>query len=522
MEGTRMIKPGMEWPPKHYTPALAQVAHDSVWVTGDLNQIRAHTEQPAPRPYQSRAQFNGGIVGAAARGVFGKPHLGGSATVERHLPIAQELVEAKGSMMLGSPTAITVHQDDEGNTQAVEALARMTSSDEYAADLTHMGTRLSWMGWTFGRVAWNFDIDPDPWLEWVDADRAMPVFEWGRLKAVHFWDAWEHDKHVYRLIETHTLGRIEYALYEGTDDKLGHTVPYTDLPATEYLAQEGMLDSEGGMDTGIPWMTAWMIPNRDRNPQWRTDPQLRYLGMSDVQAAGHLLADVDKAYTELWHEMDAGRARLMVSEEYLQHGGPGTGEVFDWWRDVYPLAPGASADEAGRIERVQFDLRTQQYLDALEFPMVRAVGAWGLSAITVGMDPTATGAMTATEIRAKSDRTLNTFRTSARHIRAGLSVLETARLAIAAQRHNFPPPTKPVNVALVEPVQDTELDRAKTVQEWHAAEAVSLRHKVRTLHPEWDDTQVEAEVEEIRAEQRAMSPTDPFLLTPGPDIPVGE
>ena len=69
MEGTRMIKPGMEWPPKHYAPALTQVSHDSAWVTGDMNQIRAHTEKPAPRPYQSRAQFNGGIVGAAARGM---------------------------------------------------------------------------------------------------------------------------------------------------------------------------------------------------------------------------------------------------------------------------------------------------------------------------------------------------------------------------------------------------------------------------------------------------------------------
>lgn len=518
-----MIKPGMEWPPKPYTPALRQIAHDSAWVAGDLHQIRAHTPQPAPRPYTSRAQFNGGALGAVARGVLGRPHMGGSATVERHLPIVQELVEAKGSMMLGSPPAITVHPDDESNTHAVEALARMTGTDEYAAELTHMGNRLSGLGWSYGRVKWNTEVAPDPWLEWVDADNAMPEFQWGRCVAVHFWDTYRHDKHVYRLVESHRPGHIEYRLYRGKDDNLGMVVPYQEIPETEHLASVGLTE-DGIKPTNIPWMTAGLINNRDRNPRWRHDPLLRYMGMSDVQAAGGLLADIDKAYTELWHEIDSGRARLLISDGYLQNTAPGSGQVFDWWRDVYPLAPGAGADEPGRIERVQFDLRTKQYLDALEVPILRAVGAWGLSAITMDLDSSAASNMTATEIRAKSNRTLNTFRNTARHIRAGLSILETARLSITANIHGFKPPTRPVNVALVEPVHDTELDRAKTVEAWHASGSASLLHRVRTLHPELDEAQIEAEYEQIWAEKaresRLNAAVDPFLLTSGPDQPI--
>ena len=508
-----MFKPGMEWPPKPYARALNQIARDAAWLTGDLNQIREQTHQPAPRPYTSRAQFNGGLVGATARGVFGRPQItNGSATIERHLPLAAELAEAKGSMMLGHPPAFTLHPDDATNEKADEVLQAAVSTDQYAAALTQMGTRLSGLGWTYGKLVWNLDVDPLPWIEWVDPDQGVAEFANGRVTQIHFWDTYTHDRDTYRLIQTHRPGRIEYQLYKGTDVALGMTVPVTECPETEYLAD--MLDMDAGINTGTEWLTAVMIPNRDQNLHWRTDPLLRYYGMSDIQAASGLLQDVDKAYTELWHEMDSGRARLLISEEFMHHGGPGSGQVFDWWRDVYPLTQGGSPDEAGRIERVQFDLRTEAYLTALDFPIMRTIGAFGLSPITVGMDSTASGEMTATEIKARSTRTLNTFNTTARHLRSGLSAIETARLALTAHLHGFTPPTKPVNVALVEPVQETERDRSAMVQEWHSSDSASTRTRVRTLHPEWTKEEVEEEVAEILRERREGMPVDPFTLTP--------
>lgn len=499
------LTPNMAWPPATHTQAVASVQHDRRVLDG------THTTTQAPMPVTHRTQWNGGIVGGVSRAVLGRPaphH--GSATVKRHLPVAAELSEVVGDLLFGNAPRITA--DETEHPALLEALEAHTTTDQFAADLVEAGTSCSALGWVFGRVRWDTALDSHPWVEWLPADKGFATFTGNKLQEITFVDTYDQGKDVYRLTETHRPGEVEYSLWCGGTHTLGHRVPVTELAQTKHLAD--LLTQDSTIRTGSPLMTAVMVPNRAKNPAWATTPHLSMYGKSDIQFGGGIWDDIDKGYTDLWHEVDSARSRLLVSEDYLRNLGPGRGSVFDWWQDVYPLGPTATAEEPGRIERVQFDMRVDEYLKVVEYATRQAVGHFGLSPMTVGMDTTAGGDMTATEVARRERRTVNSWRARSRYWRAGLQHIMTAWAHVDAALNNYPAPQGLVTVAMVEPIQDTDADRARAAAEWATADAASTRTRVAHLHPEWSQAQIDEEVAEIERERGNGVPVDPFTLAP--------
>ena len=503
------------WPPKEYAPALAQVANDDAWLTLGGPGV---TTQVGPVVHPT--QFNGGLVGAGARALLGKPPSArGTISDQRHLDLASQLVDAKATMVAGKPPIVSLHEDDADNAKAIEALNALVGTDTFAAEYTTAVGKSGSHGWRFGRVVWNQQVYEHPWVEWVDADGGFSMRENGREVAVMFWDAHQgqKDTEVYRLFQLHVPGRIEYQLYLGDQNTVGRPVPFEEHQATAYLAD--LVDAESGFDTGIPpelgIITATMIPNGDVNPAWRSHPQLRYYGRSDVDKGRHVWADLDSVHSDFIHDVGSARARLFVNEGLLDNLKPGDGQWFDQMRDVYRIAESGTPSE-NQIERVQFQIRAEDYLRARNQLILDGVDAVGLSPITVGKDHDATGTMTAREITARSKKSLETFNKVARQERAGLSRILTAWLWLDADLNNYAPPTRPILVALHEPVDQTALELAEEIEALHRSDSISMWYRVRKAHPEWDEPEVNAEVERIRADLQAGMPTDPFSI--GMDI----
>lgn len=485
-------------------PALDQVDRDDAWVNGRIDRFRDLIAPTGPRPTGA---------GITSRMFGTKPRAGeGSAVTPRHLPKPWEVCVASADMLFGKPPAFTLHEDDESNEHAAEFLSRLTTSDEFAAMWHRAATYCNALGWVFPRLVWNQDISPDPWIEFVDADCAFAEWSFGQLTAVTFFeelpspDGRKHD--VWRLLQQHTKGRITYGLYCGTLDNLGRSVPFSEHPDTQHLVD--LADADGGVETGIDDMTATIIQAREGAPQWRKKPQLKNLGQSDISAAGDVWAEIDKAWTELWHEVESARGRLLVSEELLRSNGPGLGQSFEWARDVFKVTAGASADERPTIEQVQFQLRVEKYVMALDAAERKAMDAVGLSPITMGQTD-GTVAVTATEVAAHSRKTINTTAAKSRMWRRGGSQIITACVNMHAALSGYPPLTRPVNMSIAEPIEETQLDKANTVKAWRDADAASTLTVVTHLHPEWTPEQCKEEVARIMDER---NPVDPFLLSP--------
>lgn len=500
--------PHTPWPPAPIRPALQQVSSDSAWLEGDVARFSHLTTNPVGTPSP-----RGGLLGALAgsTGPSRRPGTAGTIT-DLHLPMPYRMATASADLLVGTPPGFTLHESERGNEKATEFLNRLTTTDEFAADLHRSFTYSAGLGWTFGRVVWNEAVQPDPWIDWVDADQGWAEWQHGRVSAITFWtelpDPDGKDRVRWRSLERHEIGMISYGLYKGSDLDLGARMPLTAHPETQHL--HGPTHGSGTLKTGVNTPTAVLLPNTEGNPRWRKSPQLRKLGISDIQKGGTVWGVIDRIWGETVRELDAARARLLVSEELLDDDGPGRGQSFDMGRDVFTLGQTADPNAGGKIEKVQFDFRIEKFEQALDLAKAEALQAVGLSALTVGMESPG-AAMTATEIEAKSTATMNTWAGKARLARAGLSALATGAVAVHAGIHGYAPPERPVDVSLQDPIQETELDRTQAARNLREARAASTRYLVRRLHPEWTPEQVDEEVAEIRTED---GPTDPFILPP--------
>lgn len=500
----------MPWPPKPWRIADRATRENTAWLTGDIPAIRNYTRPPAtPRPYRSRAQYNGGIIGATTRAFLGRPQAStGSGTIERHINVASELVEIISDLLFSNE--VTVAAPESWNSTLGENLARMVEADQFTADLVDAGRSCSAYGWVFARIRWDA-TSRHPWVEWVRADRGMATWEGNRLTEITFVDTWERKGDVFRLLETHRVGEIERTLWKGDDNNLGFNVPYTDLEETAYLADLPGLKNGTTIATCSPYLTAWQVQNRARAEQWQDLPHLCHYGQSDITAGGALWAEIDTAYTELWHELDSARARLLVSEDYMRTLDPGHGSVFEYFRDVFPL--GSASPELGSqppIQNVQFDLRVEKYITVLNFLIRRAAAVFRLSPTTIGLDDGQGPAMTAKEIMARERRTINAWRARSRYWRTGLQNILLAWADIDAMLNGLPGPQEPPHITLVEPAQDTDSDRAERVTAWATSGFCSVETGVRHLHPEWGEEEIATEVAAINRERGLVEPVDPF------------
>lgn len=516
-----MPAPNTPWPPKDYEAALETIRRDDALLSGDVDVINERRAKQYGRPYQHRSQYNGGVVGSVSRAFFGKPHNGTqdrSHLVTHHLPIADELTTALADYMAGKPPQAKLSAEDEGNVQAAEALDRLVTSDRFAADWWGAVYRAGSHGWVFGRVVWNQEVDPHPWIEWVDADNGMAEFDNGRQVAVLFWDSYRHDDDVYRHMQRHTPGQIEHHLFKGSDTNLGMVVPFDEIPETAYLADLAELRDGTILPTGTNWVTADMLNNYRPRHSWRQKKLLRYYHTSDVGRGADIFENIDHNWSQLQHEVEAARGRLFVSEELLESDGPGQGSYLDWFRDVYKASMSANVDAKPTFEQIQFDMRVEQYLTLIDSGIRKAVSALGLSPFTVDMDAQATGDMTATETRARTKRTRATADTKGRHERAHLSHILTAYLHLDALLNGYAPPTNPVIVSLPDQIEVSEQEVTGTVTSQYTAGLMSRHAAIKKLHPEWTPEEVAEEEARIREEQATITPTDP-LLGLGEDMP---
>jgi hypothetical protein len=347
-------------------------------------------------------------------------------------------------------------------------------------------------------------------LDAVDADAAVPEWRWRELAAVTFWQTVEHTdgSSVLRHLERHEPGRIVHTLHQGSDDELGRPIPLTEHPATAWAAE--LVDADGGIETGTRRLTAGYIPNIRPSREWRSIPALKPLGRSDFDGVEPLLDALDETYSSWMRDVRLAKARLLVPTGYLQPvGGPGQGAVFDDDQEIFTelnMLTGRG-DGSPPITPSQFAIRVREHRETVEQITLDVLRAAGYSPSSFGEVNGATG-VTATEVTDRREMSETTRDKKSRYWQAALGPLAGALLDV--DRHIFGGTGIGLNETPVvdfgDQAQPDPAELARTAQTLLAAEAASTDVRVRLVHPEWDDDQVDAEVARILAETgRAVS-----------------
>ncbi|MER7145992.1 phage portal protein [Streptomyces xanthochromogenes] len=418
-----------------------------------------------------------------------------------HIPLAGDIATASADLLFSEPPTFTV---TDATTQA--RLAALTESGGIANTLLEAAEVAAALGGVYLRVTWDTSLAPRPLLTTVHADAAVPDFRWGQLTAVTFWHELASDSAtVWRHLERHEPGSILHGLYQGSPDRLGTRVPLTEHPEVAALA-DSLGPGGDAIETGIPELTAAYVPNIRPNRRHRGSP----FGRSDYAAPLHDLMDaLDETWSSWLRDIRLARARLLVPDGYLRDHGPGRGASFDDDREIWQTL-NIPPTEAGGITLSQFAIRVAEHQSTADEIVQQAIRSAGYSAQTFGLGDQG-GAVTATEVKARERRSMTTRDKKSRYWVPEIADMLLVMLRL--DRALFTPglvPERP-RVTFGDSVSEDPASTAQTLSLLQQAQAVSTDTKVRTLHPDWDDTAVREEVDRILTETGQAAP-DPMQL----------
>ena len=504
---------GAPWPPKSLAPIRSKMAEWDAWYVGTSEALTGvYQGQMGGSPKVRPSQWRGGLQGALARFLWGRPIQPGRRDGRLHIPLAADLAQASADLLYADPPQIT--SDDKATAERLDGYLDDTFVNVLAGG-AEVGAAL---GGRYHRVTWDRTVKPDgAFLSTVHADAAVPEFRWGRLVAVTFWTrlATNNEQVYLRHLERHELdgagnGLVLHGLYEGKVDNLGRAVPLTEHPAVAHLA------TQVGADTALlegrtPGLAVAYIPNLTPNRAWRTDAAGKDLGRSDYDGVEPLMDALDETYSSWMRDVRLARARLIVPDSFLRTNGPGRGASFDLEDEVItPMKMPLNEDGKAEITPQQFDIRVAEHRATAQDIVEQILRSAGYSAATFGEDEDGAAA-TATETMARKGRSLLTRGRKVRLERPALTHL--ARKMLLTDQDVFKvsgiDPDASIEVDFGDTVQDSPLQLAQTVEALKRAQAASIETRVRIAHPDWTDEQVTTEAGKIADEESLGPVADP-------------
>lgn len=509
------------WPPPELAAVTARVQESHVWWEGDLDKLATFysNEASSGRPgLKARTR-------AAYEAFHGRtPTTPGQSPKKFHAPIAGVIAKLSTTELFSEQLKFL----DAGKDEVVQARADLIfNAPRFHSSLVEAGEACSALSGSFQRIVWDPTIADNAWIDFVDADRAIPEFRWGRLVAVTFWSelAGGDDREVWRHLERHEPGYIVHAVYKGTASSLGRMMALADHPATADISVDGADEGRGAyVVTGVKDLTAAYVPNVTPNPEWRHDPKLRYLGRADLSTdLFPTFHELDRIYSGLMRDFRLGAARMFASESVLTSGGLGKGSSLSEEQEIFTRIGtgigGADGTMQSLFEMHQPAIRVLEHNQGAELLLREVLRKVGYSPVSLGLSDEV--AQTATEASGKKDLTVKTTKAKARHWGSALGPLSTTCLRVDAIK--FPgkgaAPSEELELEWPKFARESDLAKAQTVQAWEVAKAASTKTKVAYLHEDWDDTRVQEEADLIDKAGAIPAPTFGFG-TDQPPLPA--
>ena len=455
--------PPVEWPPRQWREVYQHYEVHSAWYSSDPNKILQVMGEPAAAQQQYYC----------------------------HVPLAADIARVSAALLFSEEPRVTF---EDAQTQG--RFEEIYSRGSIGSRLSEAAEVCAALGGVFLKLNWDPALAPHPLVSVAHPDNAIPEFRFGRLTGVTFHKiVRQDDGATWRLLEAHTPGFIETSLFRGTPSTLGERVPLDALAETQGL--------EPVTVTGIPRILAVYVPNLLPNRQFRHLP----IGQSDIQGCEGLLSSLDEVATSLLWEILLGQGRLVGPAEVFRRDEKGR-KYFDVHRKAYlgldiPGAAGAATDQI--IDVVQFEIRTQQHLDAALYYSEQIVNAAGYSPQTFGLRIEGR-AESGTALLIRERKTFLTASKKAAYWAPALAELFELLMRVdAVHFRSGVTPSRPY-IEIQDSIRPDIRDIAQTADLLGRAAAASISTRVRLVHPEWPDDMVEAEVQRIMEEQGLRLP----------------
>ncbi|MFG2970799.1 hypothetical protein ACGFZS_46775 [Streptomyces sp. NPDC048288] len=516
------------WPPVQFHEPFADMDVWRAWYSGDTNHLAlvyggpgSYSQNPRAREFfdlNKPSQFRGGLVGSLARMFWGEPVTPGQPQSKLHVPLAGDIAELSANLLWADVPSVTVDTDSAKDTEVAKSTTDQIKrylDDRGHATMREGTEKASALSGVYVRVVWDKTLRPRPWWDVLGPDAVVPEWKWGILTAATVWTVLESPtggSEVWRLLERHEPGTIEYGLYRGDADTLGMSMGLADHPDTEYLVAR--VDAQGRMATDVDRLLVHYLPNIRPQRMWDHIPDAEPFGRSDFAGIEPLMGSLDEAWTSWMRDLRLGKARIMLPQSMLETDGPGKGGFFDLDREVFvQLNMLDEGSGASSMAMNQFAIRVDEHERTCTALRKQILSSAGYSAQSFGDEGTV--AATATEVVARKEESLTTRGTKILYQRPTLLDLVTTTMWVDVKHCGAKgvDPTAELTASWPQAVQPDPEAVGRTLSFLETAGAISTYMKVKTLHPEWDEDEVQEEVARIRDDKAVANPLpagDPF------------
>ena len=313
------------------------------------------------------------------------------------LPIVNEIARLSADLLFSEAPEINFNSDE-----TKKRMDEILELNFFQSKALEAAETQSPMGGIYLKVNYDAEHFDFPLFSIAQPDNAIPEFRNGFLIAVDFFKDVTPEKQQdsttrYWLVERQEQGKILNGLYKGSTDKLGKQISLDALDETAELEEE--------ITTGINDILVRYVPNMLPNPLWRGSQ----VGQSDIAQSITLIESLCETYSDWRRELELAKARIVVPEQWLERSDDGTFK-FDKDQELFTtlqIDP-ISTKGASGFTIAQFQIRSQQYQETAQDYLERIIMSAGYSPQSFGFKGDG-GAMTATEIKSRQDRTYKTL-----------------------------------------------------------------------------------------------------------------
>ncbi|MFJ3141712.1 hypothetical protein ACIPJM_04575 [Streptomyces halstedii] len=525
------------WPPSKLEIPHADMDMWRAWYAGDTGHLAqvyggtaAYTRNGVARAFFD-VDKRRAAGGDELRMFWGQDPSPGQQAAKLHVPIGGDIAEMSANLLWSDVPTVTVDVDSTGKATAASTQAQI---GRYLDDRGHAKFReaaelAAGLSNVYLRVVWDVKLRPRPWLDVIPATGVVPEWRWGMLAAATVWRELEplaEDGKVWRLLEYHTPGTIEYGVYKGDHSTLGMLMGFDDHHETEFLVKR--TDSQGRQATGVDRLLITHLPNVLPNRIWDGVPDTAPLGRSDFAGIEPMMDGLDETWSSWMRDLRLGKARVVVPQEMLDTSGPGGGSSFDLDRELLVSVSGFLGSESSlkdSITEVQFAIRVDDHERTAKALRRQILASAGYSAQSYGEEGSV--AVTATEVAARKEESLTTRGLKILYQRPALLEVLTTMMWVDVMHCGAKSidPSVELTASWPQAVQPDPEATARTLSLLESAGAISTFMKVKMRSPELDDAEVLAEVRRIRDDKSHTPAGDPFSTgggAPNEEEPVGE
>lgn len=481
------ITEGMQWPPMDLE--RYKMKEHSTWYSGEAELLANFYFD---NDLQNYLQLN---YGTRNSNKFWARQIKNQSDFFIHVPVANDISETSSAFLFGETPLVRFNSDSEDMKDAQSTLDKMLTESRFYQKLVEGAEVSSAIGGVFIKIAWDSELSEWPIPVIAQCEQAFPEFKFGKLvKVTLVYDVSNDGSTVYRLAETITKGKIENALYKGSSDNLGHKANLRECEATKDLKET--------VDTADV-MTCFYVPNMLPNKLNRQSP----MGRSDYQGQETLMDALDEVFSAWMLDVQIARGKIHVPSGYIKEleGGKTKYNIDTMMYEELDVDPTAMTDP---IRATQFEIRSQQFEQTCLNLLDRIITSAGYSPQSFGLN-IAGRAESGTALNVRERKSFSTTSKKQSYWEPAIKELVTSMCVIynSFLGGNFTNDLE-VNVEFMDSVSNNLTEVSNSVKTLSDAKAISTDTKVRMVHPEWTDEQVQEEVERILNDEQAGMPQD--------------